>query len=205
MWPISEPSYETATRLSDIANLFLIGSLVAGVISTFVIVKIGNIKEGYWDHERQQSRERIAQLNNETIRLRENALSTNDSLLATLHTGRANSLAVEANRYTTEALAVSQGSVKREATSEGTRALYIVTKVAPFAGKTFDAIVTSTDIILGGLMGSLKSALKTAGWIEIEQSDPTAGVCGKDFPQLVCCRVPSSLWVSGRKSVADCA
>jgi SAM domain (Sterile alpha motif) len=44
MWPFSEPSLETATRISDIANWGLIGSLMAGVLSTFVIVKMGNVK-----------------------------------------------------------------------------------------------------------------------------------------------------------------
>jgi hypothetical protein len=56
------------------------------------------------------------------------------------------------------------------------RSLYIVPKVEPFAGKQFDAVVTSSAITIGGLLGSIKSALKIAGWIEIEQSDPAAGV-----------------------------
>jgi len=126
--------------------------------------------------DRMASRERIAQLDNETARLRAQDALTNDSLLATVRAGRANALAVEANRSTTEALAVAQGSVKREATSEATRALYIVSKVSPFAGKKFDAVVTSIAIDLGALLGSLKAALNNAGWIEIERPDPTAGV-----------------------------
>jgi len=99
-----------------------------------------------------------------------------DQLLAVVRAGRDNAIASEVTRSVTEALAVRLGSVTRETTSEATRALYIVSKIEPFAGKQFDAVVTSTAIDLGGLARSLRAALKNAGWIEIEQSDPTAGV-----------------------------
>ena len=116
-----------------------------------------------------EAQERIAQLNNETARLRESAL-------ATAHAGRANALASEANRSVTQAIAIAQGLMKREAANEATRSLYIVSKVAPFAGKKFDAVVTSIALDLGSLLGSLKAALTNAGWIEIERSDPIAGM-----------------------------
>jgi hypothetical protein len=77
--------------------------------------------------ETAEAQERIAQLNNETARLR-------DSALASVQAGRSNALAVESNRSVTEVLAVAQGLVKRETTSEATRAVYIIEKVAPFAG-----------------------------------------------------------------------
>src|SRR4051794_33189876 len=69
MWPFSEMSLATATWWSDAANLMLIFSLVAGVISTFVIVQTGNVKEHHWEKDRQASGERIAALNRETERL----------------------------------------------------------------------------------------------------------------------------------------
>jgi hypothetical protein len=115
------------------------------------------------------AQERIAELNNETARLRESGL-------ATLHAQRDSALGAEVTRAVTEALAIAQGSVKREATSEATRALYIVPKVTPFAGKKFDAVVTSIALDLGGLVRTLRAALKMAGWIEIERPDPAAGV-----------------------------
>ncbi len=43
MWP----SFETAVRLYDVANIFLIVTLVVGVISTAIVVWMGNVKEGY--------------------------------------------------------------------------------------------------------------------------------------------------------------
>jgi hypothetical protein len=119
MWP----SLPVANHIADVANWFFIGSLVVGVVSTILIVWMAGVKEAYWDLAREAAQLRIAELNNETARLRANDLLTADSLLANLHAGRANSLAVEANRSTTEALAVAQGSVKREDTSETTRGL----------------------------------------------------------------------------------
>jgi hypothetical protein len=63
------PSLEVASRIADIANLSFIGSLVVGVISTVAIVWMATVKESHWDIARQQSAERIAELNRETARL----------------------------------------------------------------------------------------------------------------------------------------
>ena len=41
MWP----SFETAVRLYDAANMFLIGALVVGAIATVLVVWMGNVKE----------------------------------------------------------------------------------------------------------------------------------------------------------------
>lgn len=43
MWP----SFETASSVYDWANIGLICALVAGVVSTVLIVWMGNVKEGY--------------------------------------------------------------------------------------------------------------------------------------------------------------
>lgn len=148
-----------------IEHTAFVGLIVALAIE-FVALKLGEPHKKAVEDAKDL---KIADLNNETARLRESAL-------ATIHTERANALASEANRSTTEALAVAQGLTKRETTAEATRALYIVEKVAPFAGKKFDAVVTSIALDLGSLLGSLRAALKNAGWIEIEQNDPIAGV-----------------------------
>jgi hypothetical protein len=58
MWP----SLPVANHVADAANIFFIGSLVVGVISTVLIVWMANVKEGYWDRARQASEERIALL-----------------------------------------------------------------------------------------------------------------------------------------------
>lgn len=43
MWP----SFETAVRLYDVANVSLIGALAIGVIATVIVVWMGNVKEEY--------------------------------------------------------------------------------------------------------------------------------------------------------------
>jgi hypothetical protein len=151
---------------------------------------------------------KIAELNNETARLRAQNSLTFDSLLANIHTGRSNALGFEANRSTTEAIAVAQGLATRASTTEATRSLYIVQKVAPFAGKQFDAVVLSTAINLGALLTSLEAALKKAGWIEIERDDPTAGVGllsmdGTGGPALVRINVDASQDLDAAEALAS--
>jgi hypothetical protein len=58
MWP----SLSAANQIADWANIFFIGSLVVGVVSTILIVWMANVKEGYWERARQESDERIAKL-----------------------------------------------------------------------------------------------------------------------------------------------
>jgi hypothetical protein len=62
MWPFSGVPLEAASFLGDIANLILLVSLVAGVVSTFVIVRTTNVKEHHWDEARKRSDERIIEL-----------------------------------------------------------------------------------------------------------------------------------------------
>jgi hypothetical protein len=47
----------------DGANLAFIISLAVGVIATCIIVEMGNVKEAYWDRDRQASRAAIAEAN----------------------------------------------------------------------------------------------------------------------------------------------
>lgn len=55
------PSLEIASKISDWANAFFIGSLVVGVVSTVLIVRMANVKEEHWDELRRSSDERIAE------------------------------------------------------------------------------------------------------------------------------------------------
>jgi hypothetical protein len=81
MWPFSEMSLTTASLVGTLANWGLLFSLVAGVISTFVIVKTSDVKEEHWARDRQQSNVRIAELNNETQKLREDNLALQTAML----------------------------------------------------------------------------------------------------------------------------
>jgi hypothetical protein len=77
MWP----SLPTANHIADWANIFFIGSLVVGVVSTVLIVWMANVKEGYWELARQDSDVRLAQLNNDTARLTAENLALQTVLL----------------------------------------------------------------------------------------------------------------------------
>jgi len=58
MWP----SLETASRVSDVANIALVCSPIVGVVATAMIVWMSSVKESYWENDRRQSSEKIASL-----------------------------------------------------------------------------------------------------------------------------------------------
>jgi hypothetical protein len=155
MWPFSEMSLARAAWLYDAANIALLCSLIAGLIATFVIVRTGNVKEHHWDIGRRASSERIAKLDNETARLRAKEALIVDSLLANAYSGLA-------TRTVTEVMALALGAVTPEKISEAAKSFQIISKVAPFAGKQFDAVVTSSDLELGALLLSLRASLAKA-------------------------------------------
>jgi len=73
MWP----SLSAANQIADWANIFLIISLVTGVVSTVAIVWTSGIKERYWDDDRRASAERIATLATQGDQLREGTAEAN--------------------------------------------------------------------------------------------------------------------------------
>ncbi|MGC1777091.1 MAG: hypothetical protein WBB34_04040 [Xanthobacteraceae bacterium] len=73
MWP----SLPLANRIADIANLFFIASLVVGVVSTIVIVRMTGVKERYWDADRTASAEKIATLTTQGEQLRKDTAEAN--------------------------------------------------------------------------------------------------------------------------------
>jgi hypothetical protein len=156
-------------------DLMLLSLGVAALAAVLVITSTWAVVQ-LQRHEARESSEKIASLNNETARLHAQNTLTADSLLANVHAARSNAITVQATRTVAERIAVAQGLVDPRSISEAARSLNIIPKVTPFAGKKFDAVVTSIDIELGTLLLELGGALKTAGWIEIERSDPAAGV-----------------------------
>jgi hypothetical protein len=166
IWGLSLHSWENVmTGSLAVAGVF---ALIVGV-STWAVVQLQR-------HEARDSAEKIAFLNNETARLHAQNALTSDSLLANVHTARSSAITGLATRTVAERIAVAQGLLDPKSISEAARSLNIISKVAPFAGKKFDAVVASIDIELGTLLLTLRNALKNAGWVEIERSDPAAGV-----------------------------
>ena len=60
---VAKPLKPATARDPGVANIALLVSLVAGVISTFVIVKTAAVKEHHWDVLRDQARISIADAN----------------------------------------------------------------------------------------------------------------------------------------------
>ncbi len=56
-------SEATASLIANTANIALIASLVVGVLATFLVVWMGNVKEGYSKREIAIAHERAAELN----------------------------------------------------------------------------------------------------------------------------------------------
>ena len=65
MWP----SFETASRVYDLANLAFVASLIVGVIATVLLVWMGNTKEGYLRRDVASAGERAASANERAAKL----------------------------------------------------------------------------------------------------------------------------------------
>ena len=61
-WFFSGMSLELASFIGSVANWILLLSLVFGVVATFFIVGTSDIKEKYWDREREVVRKETARL-----------------------------------------------------------------------------------------------------------------------------------------------
>jgi len=70
------PSFETASRLYDVANFALIASLVVGVAATVLLVWMGNVKEGYLRRDVASAGERAATANERAAILEKENLAT---------------------------------------------------------------------------------------------------------------------------------
>jgi hypothetical protein len=112
----------------------------------------------------------LAQLNNETARLRAQAATVSDALLATQRSVRLNAVVAGLNRTTTELTALRNGA-SPELVSEAARSFGIIPKLKSFSDTQFDALVTSNGVELEVFSRSLISALKAAYWVAIDRSD----------------------------------
>lgn len=137
MSPFSQMPLETAAWLSDWANLFLLGSLVFGVIATFVVVQTGNVKERHWDKDRQQASERIAL----ATKLGNEATERTEEL-------RAKNLALEA-----------QIQPRRLTDQQANQMLPLI---APFAGTTVKVVSASQDVEAAVLGAQIIQVLQAA-------------------------------------------
>jgi hypothetical protein len=73
MWP----SLSVTNQIAGWANVFLIISLVVGVVSTVAIVWTTGVKEAYWDQDRLDSTEHITALTAQSDQLRKDTAEAN--------------------------------------------------------------------------------------------------------------------------------
>jgi hypothetical protein len=142
--------------------------LIIALAIEFLALKLGEPHKKAVEDDKDL---KIAELNNETARLRAREQLVDDALLANAQAAREVAFAAQQNGVTAERLALAQGLITPGQMSEAARSLSIVPKVSPFAGKQFDAVTTSNRIELGVFLRSLRAALRTAGWIEVDRDD----------------------------------
>jgi hypothetical protein len=165
MWPFSEMGLSTASLVGTIANWGLFASLLVGFVSTVVISKTTDRKEDLWDHARQESNERIAELNKGTAQLAAEAESARGEI------AKANRGAAEANARAVEAqLALEKFKAPRELTPE--QQARITFAALPFKGTRFDMAVIPNDPEAIVLVGKIAGPLRAAGWEWVEFNHP---------------------------------
>jgi hypothetical protein len=156
------PTLQTASRLADLANFFLIGSLVVGLIATATIVWMGNVKEEYWDAARIESAERTAEL------------------YVGAETARA--AIAEANARALEAQAALAKFKAPRAIDPADRE-HIIAGLRGFAGQEFTGQVASAIPDGWDLWRQISLVLELAGWqrmpprgLAVSQFGPEAGI-----------------------------
>ncbi|MDR3468930.1 MAG: hypothetical protein P4M07_23635 [Xanthobacteraceae bacterium] len=142
----------TASAVADWANIFFIGSLVVGVVSTVLIVWMSGVKEAHWEEDRRKSAEMIAALGVQGDQLRKDTAEANAKALEAR---------LELERFKAPRL-LGPGQLKRVAEKMGT-----------FAGTRFDVAALPGDPEALNFALQIAAVLGAAGWSWIEFNHPT--------------------------------
>lgn len=168
---MTEPELANATWWAwlweEIENWAFLGVVVALAIE-FAALKFG----APYKKQLEEAKDlKIAELNEETARLRAKEPLVDEALMANALASRASASASQALVAVAEQIALAQGLTTPGKMSAAGRCFQIIPKVKPFAGNKFDASGTSSDPALVALLGSLRASLKVAGWTEVDRSD----------------------------------
>jgi hypothetical protein len=159
MWPFSEMSLEAASLWSDIANWSLIVCLIGGVLATLGIVQTTNVKERHWDSAREQSAERVKELEGEALRAKA------DLEAARADIAQANAASATANARAEEAkLELAKFRQPRSLSSMAQERIAMAMR--PFSGTTFNVAVSNAQEPVN-LLGQLEDSLVAANWKQI--------------------------------------
>jgi hypothetical protein len=161
MWLFSGMSLARATWLSDIANIVLIGSLVCGVVSTYLIVRTASVKEEYWDRDRRDSSERIATLTTRADELRRDTAAANErAAIASQRAAEADQKAAEAQLQLIKFREPRRSVLKGNTTG-------LIDKLKPFAGTQFDCAFDRSSGEQADFWWDLQPVLISSGWINV--------------------------------------
>lgn len=112
----------------------------------------------------------IAELNNETARLRAKGALVDDALLAAAEATKANALAAQFLLALSQQLSIlMRPGMQMPGFLSPEQVILIASKVKTFAGKQYseDIDIMSADVERAGLLGSIMTALNEAGWVRV--------------------------------------
>jgi hypothetical protein len=147
-----------------VANIFFIGSLVAGVVSTIVIVWMATVKESHWDNEREASKVEIQRLSTEgeaskaeIARANERAAALErDAAVAGQKIAEATARAFEAQ------LALERFKAPRQLSESGRSEAR--RELSKYAGAKAAVYVAGEGMEPAGLAGSIIGLLNESHW-----------------------------------------
>lgn len=143
-----------AEAVSLWSNWLLVVALVVGALSTLGVVVSANVKERYWQSDREQAAERVSANEAETARARESAAQADARAAeanAKAETERVARLELEA-RLAPRSLTIGQQQA-------------LIDAIRPFAPQAFEFVSFQDDLEVVGLVQTLVRTLVTAGWV----------------------------------------
>jgi len=168
MWP----SEEWASKLADWANFGLIASLIAGVISTVLLVWMGNVKEGYLKAQLGTTSERAAHAEERAANVEAGNIQLRTDL------SKQQERAAKAEK---ELLELKERIKARHLTPEQQKTL--AAKLRAFAGQKINVVAYGGDDEISGIAKEIIAALgppNGAQWniTHISGGAPTGNIGG---------------------------
>lgn len=167
-------SLETASLIHHWANVALVGALVLGVVATFLVVWMGNVKEWYSQRDIAAMGERVSEANERAGKLEfqaEQLKAETEKSRATIASAQAdaanaNARAAEANRIAeSERLARLQLEAKlAPRTLTGEQQERLISLLRPFSSTEVDVVTFGDTPEIGTISTTILTCLQKAGW-----------------------------------------
>lgn len=149
------------------SNWLLVAVLAMGVLATYGIVVTTNVKEAHWEDDLQASKELVASLQAETAKAHQRIAELNNETARLRSTDVLNATASRRLLVAIEVVARAAYGPVVSGRLGAAEFMEIVLKTEPFAGEEFDAIATTGSKELDELRRSITPALVGAGWVEV--------------------------------------